>query len=323
MDVENSISKIIAAADTQESQFDAYCKVVLAHKEILAWILKSSIKEFENSSITDIAHKYIEGEPLVGSEAVNRNETGEYIDGMNTEDMTLHEGVISYDLKFSAIAPINDKMMRIIINVEAQSAYNPGYPLIKRGIYYCGRMISAQYGTEFVNAHYEKLKKVYSVWICLNPPKKDINTITRYSFKEENLIGNKHEDVLNYDLMAVTMICLGDDELKEADGVLKMLEVLFSTRIEQKEKRNILNDEFDIAMTEELEREVSDMCNLSQGIKDRAMSEGIEKGSELTNISNIKNLMKNMNWSIEQAMSAIGLSEKDKIYYVSVIEKEC
>ncbi len=282
---------------------------------------KKQYKEFENSSITDIAHKYIEGEPIVGSEAVNRNES-EYIDGMNTEDMTLHEGVISYDLKFSAIAPINDKMMRIIINVEAQSAYNPGYPLIKRGIYYCGRMISAQYGTEFVNAHYEKLKKVYSVWICLNPPKKDINTITRYSFKEENIVGNKHEDVLNYDLMAVTIICLGDDELKEADGVLKMLEVLFSTRIEQKEKCNILNDEFDIAMTEELEREVSDMCNLSQGIKDRAMAEGRIEGRESTHISVIKQMMKNLNFTIDQAMAAIGLSETERIYYKSIIDKD-
>ena len=122
------------------------------------------------------------------------------------------------------------------------------------------------------------------------------------------------------------MICLGDDELKEADGVLRMLEVLFSTRIEQKEKRNILNDEFDIAMTEDLEREVSDMCNLSQGIKDRAMAEGIEKGMEkgieINCISNIKQLMKNLNLTAEQAMSAIGLSEKDRIYYISIINKD-
>lgn len=27
---------------------------------------------------------------------------------------------------------------------------NPGYPLLKRAVYYCGRMISSQYGTVFV-----------------------------------------------------------------------------------------------------------------------------------------------------------------------------
>ena len=308
--------------------------MVLAHKEIIAWILKSSVKEFENCPIHDIAYKYIEGEPLLSSEAVHRNESREYITGMNTEDTSLNEGVVYYDLKFSAVAPVNDKMIRIIINVEAQNAYNPGYPIIKRGIYYCGRMISAQYGTEFVNSHYEDLKKVYSVWICLNPPKKDRNTITRYSIKEENLVGDRHEDIAHYDLMAVTMICLGDDELKEAEGVLKMLEVLFSTRIEQKEKSNILNDEFNISMTEELEKEVSDMCNLSQGIRDRGIAEGMAlgkaeginlgraEGIESTHISVIKQMMKNLNLTAEQAMSAIGLSEKDRIYYMSVINKE-
>ncbi len=55
-------------------------------------------------------------------------------------------------------------MIRLIINIEAQNDFYPGYPLIKRGIYYCSRMISAQYGTEFKNSHYENIKKVYSIW---------------------------------------------------------------------------------------------------------------------------------------------------------------
>ncbi len=32
-------------------------------------------------------------------------------------------------------------------------------------------MISSQYGVEFEEAHYEKIKKVYSIWVCANPPK--------------------------------------------------------------------------------------------------------------------------------------------------------
>ena len=55
----------------------------------------------------------------------------------------------------------------LIINVEAQNDFYPGYPLIKRGIYYCCRMISSQYGREFTGPHYEKIKKVYSIWICI------------------------------------------------------------------------------------------------------------------------------------------------------------
>ena len=175
-------------------------------------------------------------------------------------------------------------------------------------------MISAQYGTEFASSHYEKLKKVYSIWICLNLPKNRINTITRYSFKEEDLVGNVHENELDYDLMAVTIICLGDEKAENSTGVLRMLEVLFSSEIEKIEKRDILRDEFGMTMTKKYEGEVSEMCNFSKGI--------LEKGMENANISTIKNLMKNMNWSIEQAMSAIGLSEKDKIHYISIIDKE-
>ena len=45
-------------------------------------------------------------------------------------------------------------------------------------------------------------------------------------------------------------------------------------------------------------------------------------GIEMNCISNIKQLMKNLNFTAEQAMSAIGLSEKDQKYYMSVINKE-
>ena len=51
---------------------------------------------------------------------------------------------------------------------------------LKRGIYYCSRMISGQYETAFTNSHYENIKKVYSIWICMNPPKNRENSITRY-----------------------------------------------------------------------------------------------------------------------------------------------
>ena len=49
-------------------------------------------------------------------------------------------------------------------------------------VYYCSRMISAQYGTEFVKSNYQNVRKVYSIQICLDVPKEWENTITRYYF---------------------------------------------------------------------------------------------------------------------------------------------
>ena len=53
---------------------------------------------------------------------------------------------------------------------EKGNDFYPGYPLLKRGIYYCSRMISGQYGTVFVKSDYGKIKKVCpmnSMWKLL------------------------------------------------------------------------------------------------------------------------------------------------------------
>ena len=131
------------------------------------------------------------------------------IHGIGTEDATQTEGTVTYDIRFLASLPSSDGKIRMILNVEGQNNFYPGYPIIKRGIYYCSRMISSQYGSEFTETHYEKIRKVYSIWICPNPPKKRENTVTRYCVQEENLVGQVSEQKENYDLLTVVMICLG------------------------------------------------------------------------------------------------------------------
>jgi len=89
-------------------------------------------------------------------------------------------------------------------------------------------MISSQYGREFTDSHYEKIKKVYSIWICMNPPKNRENTITRYRVVEEHLVGAATEPVRNYDLLSIIMLCFGGPDGENYDGVLRMLDVLLS-----------------------------------------------------------------------------------------------
>ena len=89
-------------------------------------------------------------------------------------------------------------------------------------------MISAQHGTEFTNSHYENIRKVYSIWICMNPPKNRENSITRYYIAEENLVGRVKERKADYDLMSAVLICLGEEEDSGTD-LLKLLNVLLST----------------------------------------------------------------------------------------------
>ena len=173
-------------------------------------------------------------------------------------------------------------------------------------------MISAQYGTEFVAANYSDIKKVASIWVCMKPPKGRENTITSYSITEKNLIGTVEEPVENYDLMTAVMICLGGSANRSEPDVLRLLDVLFSSETEADEKRHILQQDFDIPMTQTLERTVDVMCNLSKGVWEKGQSDGI--------LSSIKNLMGNTGWPIEKVMSMLGVPDADQPKYLEALK---
>ena len=305
------------------AKFDASCKRLLSEKSILAWIRKSCLEEYRDCDVKDIAEKYIEGQPEVGVVPVAPDETNAArVRGIRNEDATLTEGTVTYDIRFLALAPVSGELIQMIVNVEAQDHFDPGYPLIKRGIYYCSRMISAQYGTEFTHAQYQKIKKVYSIWVCMTPPEERRNSITRYRLVEENLVGDVKEQARNYDLLSVIMLCLGGAGRENYDGVLKLLDVLLSTEAGEAEKKRVLQSDFDIPMTQTLESEVQVMCNLSQGVLEKGIEKGMEKGKVEGLLTAIKNLMASMGWSAEQAMEALRVPETDRQKYTGLLQKQ-
>ena len=331
-----------------EARYDRAAKKLLANKLVLAHILKDCVKEYQACSIMDIAQKYIEGEPEIGTTGVYMDDSNSpvqpdikretvvtqaaeaqamkvqvmntqeenaqainaqamntqlmkvqamnaqamsiqamntqvtKVQGMGNEDISQNEGTVYYDVRFNAIAPSTEEHgnIRLIINAEAQNRFKPKYPLTKRAVYYGSRLISAQNGTVFTKSDYQKLCKVYSIWICVNPAKKFRNTITRYSLKPETIIGNAVEAPENYDLINIVMVCLGKMEEWNDNNLIKFLGVLFQNELSAREKKDILERDFNIPMTETFESEVDDMCNLSQGVAEEAMQKGIEKGRQ-------------------------------------------
>ena len=259
------------------AQYDEAVKKLLADKKILAWILKYSAVEYKDCTIDEIVD-YIEGTPEISSVAVDPGDTAQSIKGSPTEDIVINEGKVTYDLRFEALAPgTEDEFIQLIVNIEAQNKFNPNYPLLKRAVYYCSRMISAQKGLDFFNSDYNKIKKVYSIWICTNPPKSHRNTITRYKISEENIIGNVKENERVYDLMNIVMLCLGSDEPLQSNA-LGLLETLLSCELSSRERIEILDKKFDFRMSADTEKEVSDMCNLSEGVYDRGFDNGVILG---------------------------------------------
>ena len=137
--------------------------------------------------------------------------------------------------------------------------------------------------------------------------KKRSNTITRYHMKEENLEGDFHAETAHYDLLSVVLLCLGDAGKETPNKLLRLLNTLLSSQTSEREKCELLENEFDIPMTSELESEVSTMCNLSQGVEEKGRQEGRKEERLLL----LKNLIKNMKMPIEQALATLEIPEVD------------
>lgn len=164
MELETSLAEGIDLTD-DKARYDAACKRLLSEKILLAWIMKSCMQEYQDYSVQEIAANYIEGTPEISTVAVHPDQTNfPRIHGVNTEDKTLTEGTVFYDIRFIAIAPVSGEYIRLIINLEAQNTENLTYDLIIRGVYYGARMISAQHGTEFTKSEYQE--GVFHLALC-------------------------------------------------------------------------------------------------------------------------------------------------------------
>lgn len=295
MKAETQLAKLIEVTD-QKVRYDTQAKKLLANEAILAWILKTCTEEFAPYSPEEII-PCIEGRPEVSERAVHTTEpdlapqknaemqeresmlsSNRLVEGVNTEDSSLKEPTVYYDIRLNASAPGNNGRIHLIINVEAQKKTNLKYPIEKRAIYYCCRLISAQYGTVFEHSEYGKLRKVYSIWFCAEPAKGKQNTIQKLSIEESFLYGKGHTSRRNIDLLQVVIVNLGDPNEAADHPILRLMNSLLSLETGAREKKRVLQEEFHIAMTVELEREVSELCNLSEGIYNKGLKDGIDKG---------------------------------------------
>ncbi|WP_370837752.1 hypothetical protein [Megasphaera sp.] len=247
----------------------------------MAHILKACTEEFKDCDLQDIAQRYIQGEPSISRIVVEPEAISPRIESEQTEDKSGTEGTVYYDIRFHAVAPIDGKRIQLIINLEAQNDFNPGYPLLKRAVYYCGRMISSQYGTVFVKSHYEKIQKVYSIWICTMPTKKWEYNISSYQLIEKHLIGHTQAERSHYDLINIVLVCLGSKNYKQLKGILRLLNMLLLDNIGSREMQELLTTEFSVTVTPHLEKGVAEMCNLSEGIERRGELRGRKIGEKI------------------------------------------
>lgn len=222
---------------------------------------------------------------------------------LNTENQELNEGLVRFDIVF--YVRMKDGLSQIIINVEAQKDEPSDYEILNRAVFYVSRLVSSQKERDFENSSYDDIKSVYSIWICMNMEE---NTMSHIHLTKEDLIGS-YEWKGNLDLLNIIMIGLAK-ELPEHDETYelhRLLGALLSRELTIDEKLDIIGNEYDIPLEENFRKDMSTMCNLSQGVKEEGIAigrrEGLEEGRREGHAELITKMYKN-GLSIEQIASA-------------------
>ena len=239
MAVDTEIKNAVSAAD-EDAQYDEKAKRLLGNKIILAHILVKTVDEFKRMNPKD-AVSCIEGEPLIsvvpvepGLTNVEKEKAGQRIVGLNTENAEINEGLIRFDI-----------------------------------IFYVSRLVSSQKERDFVKTNYNDIKRVFSIWVCMNM---DENCMDYVHLTDDKLLGS-YPWKGGIDLLKIVLIGIAN-ELPEHDDKYKLhrlLSTLLSMELSVDEKLGIMEKEYSIAVDDRIREDVSAMCNLSQGIRDNTL----------------------------------------------------
>lgn len=259
-----------------EAQYDENAKRLLGNKYILAHILVASMDEFKGMNPKDVV-SYIEGEPMMGIVPVEpgmtnavREEKGQRVVGFNTENVEAHEGLVRFDIVF--YVRMRDGISQIIVNIEMQKDNPAKYKILNRAVFYVSRLISSQKERDFEKTNYDDIKRVFSIWICMGM---DEDSLDYVHLTNDRLLGD-HVWEGKMDLLNIVLIGMSK-ELSAQEGhheLHRLLGALLSAKLPVEEKLDILEMEYEIPMEEEEKEEVRVMCNLGEGIREKAEARG-------------------------------------------------
>ena len=328
MEVATSLARGVKSVAPLDAAYDAACKRLLSEKVVLSRILHDWVDGFDSVTPEEIERTCFEGNARIGEEPVERDEHASYerVRQLNVEDSTVGEGENSFDVRFTARNPGADanEVSLVEVDVEAQNQFDPKYPITKRGTYYAGRMLSMQGSDVVAQSHYERLRKVISVWVCVKVPKNKAKTVTRFSLEQRNLEGGAVFKRGSYDLVDVIVVCLGE-EAESARGTLGLLGTLFARDMSVSDKLARLRDEFGIALTREQEGLVEDMCNLSVGVREQGRKEGRREGRKEGRLdalaAAVRDLKESLSLTEDEAFDALRVPEEDRAAIRELVAK--
>ena len=145
------------------------------------------------------------------------------------------------------------------------------------------------------------------------------NTMKRIHLTEEKIVGDYpwkgSLDLLNIVLIGISNIL---PEREESRELHHLLSALFSNQLTNEEKFEIIEKEYNIVIESKMREDVSIMCNLSQGILEQGMRQGISQGIEQQKIDSAKRMIEDGDLSLEKVALYSGLA----LEQVQELEKE-
>lgn len=123
-------------------------------------------------------------------------------------------------------------------------------------------------------------------------PEDKKDSIVSYSLKPEILYqGNNRLNIdYTYDYVGVVVVHLTGNPECSQNQLIGMLDTLLS-EMDAKAKKQKLQEEFQLPMTVEIDQEVSDMCNLSLVLWEKAATEGRMQGVREGRLDSLRNMI--------------------------------
>ena len=174
-------------------------------------------------------------------------------------------------------------------------------------MFYVSRLVSSQKERDFVKTNYNDIKRVFSIWVCMNMNE---NSMDYVHLTNDRMLGS-YQWKGGLDLLNIILIGIAD-KLPEHDDkyeLHRLLSTLLSMKLSVAEKLEIIEMEYNILIDDKMREDVNSMCNLSQGI--------LEKGEAKRETEIILAMYKN-GYTLKQIAS---VTDKNVEEVSAIIEK--
>ena len=229
------------------------------------------------------------------------------------------QGMEQYDESVKQVLAHKIILANILVNIEAQKDEPSSYYIQNRAVFYACRMVSSQKERDFTGMNYNDIKKVYTIWICMNQKENSLNYLhlTNEKLMEKTAI-EKAGDLIHIILLGLAKNL---PPYTEKNKLHRLLGALFTNELTADEKISIIESEYNIEAKNELRKDVRKVSGLGESLVESAAEEAWEQGLELGEKQREIKFIISMNekgYTIEQIAD---VTEKSREEVEAVLEK--